>query len=473
MSTMAELVLQKNDLLTKAEAFTARQDLTDADVESMRNLKQQIIETKASIKQIADRNEILESLKSESLELKKTETVVPAANRPAHVYNVSDKRSQNFLSKGAPGVLDRRMLPSVELNREDYLVLKKDGYSDDTIQNCASDGFIDEFREYMRTGGRSAPPMVLKSMTEGGAGGVLVPLQWGDLITNPPMMGMLRGAVRNMSVTSLSMRFPRIQTSNVKYPAYPVTVAWGGEQPTSVTNPDQGSNFATTNIDIQVGEVYAQGLFSISLLEDNAYSLSSYIPQVFQESLDVDLDARIISGTGTSVANSPQPWGLNETGVVPTVNATTTGATAKVTYQDLLNLMYQLPQQYRATGVWLMNSRTLGAISGLVDSNGRPLFLPGYGYIGETPGGGTNWMNGSILGRPLIISENMPDIAQTNVSMYFADFNKLYFLLTRVGPTVRVLDQPQYTTGNYVFALRARFGGRVVQPYAGLGLKHT
>jgi HK97 family phage major capsid protein len=115
----------------------------------------------------------------------------------------------------------------------------------------------------------------------------------------------------------------------------------------------------------------------------------------------------------------------------------------------------------------------LGVIAGMEDGANRPLFIPNYGSINQMPGGGSMWSNGTILGRPFIISENMPDVAQGDVSLYFADFNRLYFLLNRVGATVRVLDQPQYTAGNYIYALRARFGGRVVQPYAGRGLKHT
>lgn len=462
------------DLLTKRGGeLVEKQDLSADEQAEVSSLPGRIAEVKRSMEAAKNAETAKLTLKNSIQEVASFNNTVVKGGRPSSVTGAPAPGYYPQPGTFRVGVLDRKRLPNVELTEDDYVVLKKDGYSESTIQNCATDSYIDEFREYMRTGGRNLSGMILKSMTEGGAGGVLVPIQWGELITNPPMSGMLRSRVRNMAVNTLLMRFPRIQTTNVNYPAYPVKVTWGGEQPTDGQNRDQGNNFNTTNIDIQVNEVYAQGLFSISLLEDNAYSISSYIPTVFQESLDVDLDYRIIAGTGISDPSSPQPYGMNETGVVPLTNATTTGASAKIVYQDLVNLMYKLPQQYRANGVWLMNSQTLAAVAALVDQGGRPLFLPNYGYIGDMPGGGTTWRDGTILGRPFIISENMPNIGQGNVSLYFADFERLYFLLTRVGPTVRVLDQVQYTAGNYVFALRARYGGRVVQPWAGQGLKHV
>jgi HK97 family phage major capsid protein len=463
---LLQLNEEKIKVVQRANELADKKSYTLDEEAEVPKLRERLVDIKSKIEKIGETDRNRTALKAELEDTKSFDSRVMSNQRPAHVKNVNRSAMNVSISR-------KNYLPEVEITEDDVRVLKKDGYSDSTIQGCATPEYIDEFQTFLKSGGRYTPEMVLKSMTEAGAGGVLVPIQWGELITNPPMNGMLRSSVRNMAVNTLLMRFPRIQTTNVNYPAYPVTVSWGGEQPNSSQNPDVSNSFNTTNVDIQVNEVYAQGTFSISLLEDNAYSLQSYIPTVFQESLDVDLDLRIISGTGTANSQSPQPWGLNEANVIPLTNATTVGASAKITYQDLVNVMYQLPQQYRSQAVWLLNSQTLGLIAGLVDGNQRPLFLPNFGYIGDTPGGGANWSSGTILGRPFIISENMPNVAQGNVSMYLADWQKLYFLLTRVGPTVKILDQPQYTAGNYIFALRSRFGGRVTQPWAGRGLKHT
>ena len=466
--TENELQSERKSLISRLNEIKTAEVFTDQQISEIETIEIKMGEITSSIDAIQKQKLASDKVKALQAKSADYDSQVPETNRPLHMTSVVQKAIIEV-----PRVQDRNRLPEVELSSFQVATLKKDGYSDGVLQASSSPDYIKEFTDYLISGGRQLTGIMAKGMTEAGAGGVLVPIQWGELITNPPMTTRLRSAVNNKSVTGLLHRFPRIQTSDIKFPAYPVNVSWGGETPNSGQNPDQGSNVLTTNIDIQVNEVYCQGLFSISLLEDNAYGFSNYIPQMFQESLDVDLDARIISGTGTTVPTSPQPWGLNETGVVPLVNAKATGVSAAIGYKDLTAMLYGLPQQYRDNGVFLLNSRTLGAIADIVDGSQRPLFIPNFGAINQTPGGGTMWSNGTILGRPFIISENMPDAAQGNVSVYFADFNRLYFLLNRVGATVRVLDQPQYTSGNYIYALRARFGGRVVQPYAGIGLKHT
>lgn len=450
------LQAQKKSLLSELTELKRAVNLGhDIDVDRLDELDRELTEANAGIEIATQAKQFINSNSQ------------PAARHSA--AHKTQSQDSHMISFPAPRVQDRNKLPEVEIKGHEYKSLRSDGYTDSLLQGVSSKAYLAEFTEYLASGGRKLGTLVSKGMTESGAGGVLVPVQWGELITNPPMSSRLRSAVNNKSVSGLLHKFPRLNTSDSKYPAAPVTVSWGGETPDPAGNPDQGSNVNTTNIDIQVNEVYCQGVFSISLLEDALNGFTNYIPQMFQETLDVNLDSKIIAGTGTTVPTAPQPWGLNETGVVPTRAAlTNTG----IAYKDLTGLLYNLPQQYRDKGAFLLNSNTLGKIADIVDGQGRPLFIPNYGAINQMPGGGTMWSNGTILGRPYIISEFMPDIAADTVSVYYADFEKLYILLNRVGATVRVLDQIQYTSGNYVYALRARFGGRVVQPYAGLGLKH-
>ena len=109
----------------------------------------------------------------------------------------------------------------------------------------------------------------------------------------------------------------------------------------------------------------------------------------------------------------------------------------------------------------------MSKIANLLDTSNRPIFLANYGFIGDTPGGGSTWLNGSLLGRPIIVSENVQDLATTsNRAVYYGDFKSLYYMLDRVSPTIKVNDQPAYKNGAYEFVLRARRGGRIVQPNA-------
>lgn len=446
-------------LKTRGEELTQKSQPSPEEKLEMKSVGDRIIAVRDLIQKSQEDEAAKNLLSSQIAELDNWQSQVSKESRPAHVLNV---KSERF----GVGITNKAYQPA-EINEDDYLSLKADGYSDSVIAGHATPAYRQEFKSYMKSGGRSFNEITQKAMTESGYGGVLVPIEWAQLITNPPMMTMLAGQVQNLTTTTLVQRFPRIKTNNVKFPASPVVVTWGGEQPTLT---EQGANLQTDNVDITVREVWAYGDFSISLLEDNAYGISNYIPQIFSETLAVDLDAKIISGTGDA---GSQPYGFTETGVVPVQNAATTGASAAITADDLINLMIKLPQQYRANGVWLFNSNTFAALAKLKDTSGKYIFMPPFGSFTGTPMGGTDWAGGTILGRPYIISENMPDIGQGNVSVYFGWYQRAYIMLSRVGPTVRVLDQPKFTVGNYQYALRARKGGRVVQPNAIAGLKHV
>ena len=458
--------MEFQELQDRAEELLAKTATTSEELAELESLTEQIMKAGNELAANNETNVKKTALANALAVTKGLSDSVPQANRPVYAQNSETSRTTHKAEVMSGLKIRRADFTVKEISEETYASLKADGYSDNVIGLATTDQFAKEFIAYAKSGGRRmGGEAMTKAMTEAGDGGVLVPIQWAELITNPPMNSMLRTQVRNLPSTVLTQRFPRIKTTNVNYPASPVTVTWGGETPASL--PDQGTNFKTDMVDITAAEVYASGDFSISLLEDNIYSMNSYIPQVFRETLDVELDKVVVKGTGTGGAN-PQPWGLNETGVIPTINAGLTGA---ISYDDLVNLKAKLPQQYRSEGVWIINSNTWAAIAKLKDKNDRPIWEPNYGFIGNVPGGGATWWDGLLLGRPYIISENMDDIGVGKTAIYYLVPNKAYIMTTRVGATIRVLDQPKYTAGCYQFVLRARYGGRVVQPWAAAGMK--
>ena len=460
--------MEFQELSDRAEELISKTDITPEEVTELEALTQQIVKAGNDIAAANDASLKRAGLANALATTKGIFDSVPSTNRPLQSVSATSTMTSRQAHKAEPMNkvnIRQHDFTVKDISEEQYSSLKADGYSDSMIAMATTDAFAKEFIRYAKSGGRNYSDGTLKSMNEAGDGGVLVPIQWAELITNPPMNSMLRTQVRNLPSSTLTQRFPRIKTTDVNYPASPVTVTWGGETPSSL--PEQGANFKTDMVDITAAEVYASGDFSMSLLEDNIYSMNSYIPQVFRETLDVELDKVIVKGTGTGGAN-PQPYGLNEAGIVPTVNAATT---LVIAYDDLVNLMAKLPQQYRADGVWVMNSATWAVVAKMKDGQQRPIWQPNYGYIGNTPGGGATWWDGTLLGRPYIISENMDSNGVGKVPLYFLVPNKAYILTTRVGATIRILDQPKYTAGCYQFVLRARYGGRTVQPWAAAGLK--
>lgn len=482
---IANLQSEATGLKSRASELLSKSQYTPDEAVEMTTVQKRLSEIHTAITKAQELDTIRNSLQNSVTAQNGWESQVPASNRPSSVYDVKGTPPGHTPQPGMingsykVNLANKAFVPEIEPKGATVEAYLADGYSIDTIEKACTPAYKREVLKYMRSGGRDifgSGEILRKAFTEqgtignAGIGGALVPIQWSELIMNPPVAGMLQDAVRTIPTTAYETRFPRVKSTTTAggstlvpfQVASPVTVEWGGESPTLT---DQSANLAIENVTINVNEVWAYGTFSISLLEDNAYGLSTLIPDIFQKSLSWETDKKLVLGNGTN-----QPWGLTESGIQTAIQIAA-GTTGVVKYQDLINVFYGVPQQFRAAGSWLMSSATLAAISALQDTSNRPLFLPNYGFLGDTPGGGSTWLNGSLLGRPIVISENVPSNAAATNFLYFGDFKSAYYLLDRVSPTIKVNDQPAYKNGAYEFVLRARRGGRVVQPNAIRALK--
>lgn len=216
---LEELTVERKGLIARLNELKTVKDFSADDLAEIDAIESKMIEIAESIETMNRQKLAVEKVKALQAKSAEYDNQVSDANRPAHMTKTVQKAIIDV-----PRVQDRNKLPEVELSSFQVATLKKDGYSDGVLQASASPDYIKEFTDYLLSGGRQITGVMAKGMTEAGAGGVLVPIQWGELITNPPMSTRLRSAVNNKSVTGLLHRFPRIQTTDVNYPAYPVTV---------------------------------------------------------------------------------------------------------------------------------------------------------------------------------------------------------------------------------------------------------
>jgi len=97
--------------------------------------------------------------------------------------------------------------------------------------------------------------------------------------------------------------------------------------------------------------------------------------------------------------------------------------TSQLSYDDVISLYYGTKAKYRKKGVWLMNDETALALRKLKDSDGNYLW---------------NSNNDTILGKPVMISEHMPNIGNGNKPIAFGDFS-YYWIIPRTRTSVRSL----------------------------------
>lgn len=156
-----------------------------------------------------------------------------------------------------------------------------------------------------------------------------------------------------------------------------------------------------------------------------------------------------------------------------TTNGNTVGA-ANVTYKDMINFIYSLPQQYWTKDAKLMvNNVFLSQIRGLTDDNGAPIF-------NRNEGLSVDGIVGTLLGFDVVVNSYLDTPSQTTTGSagtnslypaYFADWSRFHTIIDRLNMLVRRYDQtlPGYIT----FYGEKRLATSVRDPFAGVRYRST
>jgi predicted phage gp36 major capsid-like protein len=156
-----------------------------------------------------------------------------------------------------------------------------------------------------------------------------------------------------------------------------------------------------------------------------------------------------------------------------TSNVNTVGANA-ITYKDVINTIYALPQQYWTPNTkFMVNPILAQAIRGLQDTNGRPIFnsvesLNPDGIIGQ------------MLGFDVVMNKYLDTPSQTATGaagttslypMYFADWSRFHTIVDRLNMVMRRYDQT--LPGFITFFGEKRLATSVRDPNAGVRYRST
>ena len=205
-------------------------------------------------------------------------------------------------------------------------------------------------------------------------------------------------------------------------------------------------------ITIPLHELSALPKASQRLLDDSAFDIEAWLAgRIADKFARAEADA-FINGDGsdkpvgflTHTVVADASWEWDKIGYVATgVDGGFDGGEA------IIDLVYALGAQYRANGTFVMNSKTAGAVRKLKDADGR--FLWSDGLAAGEPA--------RLLGYPVLIAEDMPDIASDAMAIAFGDFAAGYTIAER--PDLRVLRDPFSAKPHVLFYATKRVGGDV------------
>lgn len=166
---------------------------------------------------------------------------------------------------------------------------------------------------------------------------------------------------------------------------------------------------------------------SETLLAAADVDVRAYLVELFTELIGKGLSDRIINSGDDN--KDFKAFGSQ-------VKAATAASATALAYTDIINLMAKVKAPYRNLdrASFAMSSATKDALVGLVDKNGRPVYI-------ESMSAG---VPDKLFGFPVVIDDAIADIATKARVMYFGDF-KAYKARIVKGVRIKTYDESKYS----------------------------
>ena len=305
------------------------------------------------------------------------------------------------------------------------------------------------FAAYLRTGDDDA---MRGLMIEGKGLSTQVAAEGGYLVdpqTSENIRGVLRGASSLRAIASVVT--VEAISFDVLVDHGEVGSGWGSESgPVLESDPP-----VLERIQIPLHELSAMPKASQRLLDDSAFDIEGWLADRIAGRFARAEAQAFISGDGlgkprgflTHLTVDNDAWIWGRLGYV--VTGTEGDFDADNPADAIVDLVYALGAGYRANATFLMNSKTAGAVRKMKDADGR--FLWSDGLAAGEPA--------RLMGYPVLIAEDMPDIDEDSFAIAFGDFRAGYTIAER--PDLRVLRDPFSAKPHVLFYATKRVGGDV------------
>lgn len=371
------------------------------------------------------------------------------AEKGDQVWNADEQAKFDGLTNEINGA--KQAIKNIEAARE----LEADKFFNDVSKEAGKPevktiSAYDAVGLYLRNGTNVTPEQAVAirnamSTTTGSEGGFTVPSQVASMVIDAMKA---YGGMREVAQV--------ITTDNGQNWSYPTSDG------TAEVGEIVGQNAGATLGELTFGTVALNVFYYSSkkialpyeLVQDSAIDVVQFVVNRLGERLGRIQNAHFTTGTGTT-----QP-----DGVIPraTIGKTgTTGQTLTVTYDDLVDTLRSVNRAYRGNAVWMMNDLSVGIVSKLKDTTGRPIWT--YGDAESITDGNPD----TLLGYRVVTNDDVPVMAANARSIAFGDFSK--YIIRDVANTavIKRFDDSAFALNNQVgFCGWQRSGGNLVDTAA-------
>lgn len=162
---------------------------------------------------------------------------------------------------------------------------------------------------------------------------------------------------------------------------------------------------AFTSVDLGGYLAGALVLIGRSVENNGAFNVVEFIVNQMAEEIATWLEGQLLNGTGTNAAQ----------GALHTATTVTAASATAITADELIELQAKIKQAYQQKACWTVHPDTFTALRKLKDNNGRYLLQDD--ITGEFPY--------RLLGKPVYLSDNMPEMAASAKAILYGDYSGL------------------------------------------------
>lgn len=284
------------------------------------------------------------------------------------------------------------------------------------------------------------------------SGGFLVPTEVArEIYLRQRDIGVIRQLARVVPTSRNDYALPRSEGGTAS--------GWVAERQARPKTEGPGLSMIT----FPAGEIYAEPAVTQRLLDDSDFNVGDFLTNEIAREFEEKESAAFVNGDGVDkprgfLTHDTYSRGIGDPAQPDKIQYIASGGSAgfaaAVPHTAFVNMLYSLKAGHRRNATWVMNSRTAGSVMNFRDGEDRPIWIDGLAF-GQPA---------TLLGRPVEIDENMPDVAAGAFPVALANWQAGYLINDRLG--MRILRDPLTDKPNVLFYATKRVGGGVADAEA-------
>lgn len=215
-----------------------------------------------------------------------------------------------------------------------------------------------------------------------------------------------------------------------------ITVAWATEFQ------DLESNVGKfTNITLEGYLAGALSLISRSLINNAQFDVVAFIVDRMAYDISRFIENALLNGSGSVT-------GLSTVTNIVTANDT-------ISADNLIQVQGKIKDVFQGNAIWIMNENTRTALRQLKSNTGSYLMTEIYDLASP--------FKNMLLGKPVYVSDNMPEVADGNIAVYYGDMSGLATKFSE-DINIEVLREKFATQHAYGIVSWLEFDSKIEQP---------